>query len=110
MSREIIKLTGLWCQIVCFDHHKDRDCHWYINTVYSYGEPPVFRIEHNGYIGGNISGEYKTYYEAERGIVYALQDLIAAEVDWSKNVLADESSWESDQVERAKKIIELTSK
>ena len=39
-EEEITKLTELWYEIVGNDHHKDRDCHWYINKVWSYGEKP----------------------------------------------------------------------
>lgn len=43
VSREYYELIGK-------DHHKDRDCHFYINCVFSYGESPFWRIEHYGYI------------------------------------------------------------
>ncbi len=50
LEKQIIKLTQKWYNYVSLDHHKDRDCHWYINKVYSYGEPPKYTAEHHGYI------------------------------------------------------------
>ena len=47
---KFIELTQFWYNYVSLDHHKDRDCHFYINQVFSYGEEPYWRIEHYGYI------------------------------------------------------------
>lgn len=108
MKDKITKLTKLWYQLVSLDHHKDRDCHWYINTVYSYGEPPVYRLEHYGYIGGEISGDYDTYEKAELGLIAFIEDFITQEKIWAEEVLDNESEdWGEDQAERAKKIIEM---
>jgi hypothetical protein len=45
-----IELTNFWYDYVGVDHHKDRDCKFYINQVYEYGKAPFWRIEHYGYI------------------------------------------------------------
>jgi len=34
--KTITNLTNEWYQLISRDHHKDRDCHFYINTVWSY--------------------------------------------------------------------------
>ena len=47
---EITKLTDEWYRLIGPDHHKNRDCHWHINTTWSYGNSPVYVIEHFGYI------------------------------------------------------------
>jgi hypothetical protein len=48
--KNLLRLTEFWYEFVGQDHHKDRDCHFYINQVWSYGRPPVYRVEHYGYI------------------------------------------------------------
>ncbi len=50
LEQQIIELTKKYYNYVSLDHHKDRDCHWYINKVYSYGEPAKYTVEHHGYI------------------------------------------------------------
>lgn len=50
LEEEITKLTDLWYQYVNQDHHKDRDCHWYIEKIWSYGEEPYYIAYHHGYI------------------------------------------------------------
>ena len=53
LEEEITFLTGIWYDYVSQDHHKDRDCHWYIEMVWSYGNPPNYRVRHPGYIMDN---------------------------------------------------------
>ena len=50
LTSEITKLTEEWYFLIGKDHHKDRDCHWYIETKWSYGYPPIYTIQHFGYI------------------------------------------------------------
>jgi hypothetical protein len=50
MKDKLQELSAVWYDLVSIDHHKDRDCHFYINKVYSYGKPPHYRIGHYGYI------------------------------------------------------------
>jgi hypothetical protein len=50
LEEQIINLTNKWCNYVSLDHHKDRDCHWYITKAYSYGEPAKYTAQHHGYI------------------------------------------------------------
>jgi hypothetical protein len=49
-QEEITELTTKWMKYVSLDHHKDRDCHWYITQTYSYGEEPYYEAHHSGYI------------------------------------------------------------
>ena len=78
MNKEKIrKLTDDWYSMIAINHHKDRDCHWYINTVYSYGKFPVYRIEHYGYIiHEDISEEYSSYEDAEERLIEILKEAI----------------------------------
>lgn len=50
LQEEVINLTAKWYKYVNLDHHKDRDCHWYITKTYSYGQEPYYEAHHSGYI------------------------------------------------------------
>lgn len=50
LEEEIIQLTQKWYKYVNLDHHKDRDCHWYITKTYSYGNEAYYEAHHSGYI------------------------------------------------------------
>jgi hypothetical protein len=75
MTREekITALTALWYEFVNLDHHKDRDCHWMITKLWSYGAPPVYCVEHNGYVEQEVQREFKTETEAEDFLYSLLQ-------------------------------------
>jgi hypothetical protein len=47
---EITKLTNVWRSLGGKGHCKDRDFHWYIETKWSYGQPPKYSVQHHGYI------------------------------------------------------------
>lgn len=107
-NKEIIKrLTEVWYHIVSTDHHKDRDCHWHINTVYSYGEKPIYRIEHYGYIYEDILEECNSYEDAEERLIEIINNAMEKEKDWANNVLENKSDWDEYQVIRAETIINL---
>jgi hypothetical protein len=50
LEQEITILTEKWYRYVNLDHHKDRDCHWYITKTYSYGDEAYYEAHHSGYI------------------------------------------------------------
>jgi len=50
LEEEITKLSKQWMDAIAGDHHKDRDCHWYIEKVWSYGEDPYYQAYHGGYL------------------------------------------------------------
>lgn len=58
---EITKLTDEWYKLIGPQHHKDRCCHWYIETKWSYGHPPTYQVQHYGYILDDIIIECATY-------------------------------------------------
>ena len=64
IQNEILKLTTEWDELVCSDLHKDRDCHWYIETRWSYGGTPEYRVFHNGYVTDEIEIACDTYETA----------------------------------------------
>lgn len=61
LIEEITKLTNQWYTLIGPDHHKDRDCHWYIETKWSYGKPPIYIIQHYGYIIDEVIETCNTY-------------------------------------------------
>lgn len=61
---EITKLSDEWYTLIGHSHHKDKDCHWYIETKWSYGQPPTYSVQHWGYILGDIVEECDSYDKA----------------------------------------------
>ncbi len=65
MEKDFLEATKEWFEYVSQDHHKDRDCHWFLNRVekFSYGDSKqgeeYWEMVHNGYIADEIyfSGE-----------------------------------------------------
>lgn len=64
LIREVTELTNVWYTLIGPDHHKDRDCHWYIETRWSYGSPPKYTVWHRGYILDEINENWCTYEQA----------------------------------------------
>lgn len=88
-NQDIIEeLTSLWFDVVTNDHHKDRDCHWYINKVWSYGEKPFYRVEHYGYVyhpDEIAENKFKTLEGAEKYLIYHLLEAIDGEYSWNQD-------------------------
>ncbi len=76
LIKEITDLTQQWYTLIGPDHHKDRDCHWYIETKWSYGGLPEHRIVHHGYIIGKIEETWQTYELA----LLRLKELLKIEI------------------------------
>jgi len=76
---EITKLTEEWYLLIGGDHHKDRDCHWYVETKWSYGYPPKYSVQHWGYILHDIVEEFNSYDEALHGLKAILIEKIKEE-------------------------------
>lgn len=106
------ELTNLWYRIVSLDHHKDRDCHWYINKVWSYGQKPYYRVEHYGYIYDEESlttqnEHYPLLELAEIALIEALEDAIKTEEEWAKDVLENINDYDDIQIYKAREIKRL---
>ena len=81
LEEEIVKLSRIWYHFVSVDHHKDRDCHWYIEQYFSYGEEPYYRAYHYGYVGDRFEGtKCITLEEAQE----ELRDRLALEIHKAK--------------------------
>ena len=79
--QEITKLTEEWYRLIGKDHHKDRDCHWYIETKWSYNLSPVYIVRHYGYILDEVDEKFETYEEA----LNFLKDFLIKSVEEEKN-------------------------
>lgn len=79
---DITKLTDEWYSLIGKDAHKDKDCHWYIETKWSYGQPPKYFVQHWGYILDDIEEEFGSYDEALIGLKNILIKKIKEEREW----------------------------
>lgn len=73
LINDITKLTKEWYTLIGPDHHKDRDCHWYIETKWSYGQSPEYHISHNGYILSDINETWPKYELALNRLKHLLE-------------------------------------
>lgn len=89
---EITKLTDEWYILINSDHHKDRDCHWHIDILWSYGNKPVYTVQHFGYILHDIVEEFDSYDEALIGLKKILIEKLEEEKKTKKEVY-DENEW-----------------
>jgi hypothetical protein len=79
---QITELSKEWYILIGGDHHKDRDCHFYINTVWSYGQKQKYRVEHYGYLYRDVEKTFDTYKEAAEYLLNTLKTMI----DREKNI------------------------
>jgi len=87
---EITKLTDEWYFLIGKDHHKDRDCHWYIEVKWSYGYSPKYTVQHWGYLASDIEQEFNTYEEALTG----LKGILEREIhEYKSYKQQDDESW-----------------
>jgi hypothetical protein len=88
-EKRLLLLTQFWYEYVGCDHHKDRDCHFYINKKWSYGHPAVYYVDHYGYMSEyKGEGEFATYEEALDELLAFLEENAASAY---KNIPSD---WE----------------
>ena len=78
---EITKLTEEWYHLIGKDHHKDRDCHWYIETKWSYGYPPKYTVQHHGYVLHDFSEIKCSSYEEA---LIVLRDILKEKIEEEK--------------------------
>ncbi len=106
IEEEIVYLTKLWYRYVGLDHHKDRDCHFYIEKRWSYGDEPDYRAYHYGYVASDFEGSRcDTLEEAEEELRDFLYLAIHKEYNWLLDAIdkinRNEDGWsEEDRQER----------
>jgi len=84
LDEEITELTQRYYVLVNRDHHKDRDCHFYIEKVWSYGDPPYYVIRHYGYINELKNDQH---YKTAEAATIMLRDYL-------KRIVAKEESYD----------------
>lgn len=73
---KILRLTQKYQSLISCDHHKDRDCHWYIETAWSYGQEPKYYVRHYGYINDEIVISCASYEDALKALENILEEVI----------------------------------
>ena len=88
---EITKLSDEWYRLIGPSHHKDKCCHWYIETKWSYGQPPKYNVQHWGYILGDIVEECDSYDEA----LLKLKEILIEKIEEEKKIQEEnnENGW-----------------
>jgi hypothetical protein len=76
---EIIRLAAQYQEIIKNQHHKDCDCHWSIETKWSYGKAPVFAVLHNGFLHETDHATFTNYDSALAYLRQELRDAIELE-------------------------------
>ena len=95
IESEVVKLTQQWYEYVNTDHHKDRDCHFYVEKVFSYGEPAQYRAWHEGYVAERWDS---AKFTTARGAMLSLLDFLRKEkakaVKWAKSAAENGEDWD----------------
>lgn len=92
-TEKIIKLNTIWYHLIGPEHHKDRDCHFYITQKFSYGDTMKYIVEHNGYIKHDYEdSEWNTREEAEVELITLISNIIKDEMMWSINSNPDKDN------------------
>jgi hypothetical protein len=90
LTNEITRLSDIWCRFVGGDHHKDRDCHFYITKHWSYGDVPYYKASHYGYIADCLEGtNCTTEQEAAEELLNFLRFQIHDAIKWTTKNLED---------------------
>jgi hypothetical protein len=76
---EITGFTEQWYELITAGGHKDRDCHWYVKSRWSYGLPQVYVVVHDGGVFERVEEEFDTYEEALEGLKGYLERAISEE-------------------------------
>ena len=69
----ISKLMALWYQTISLEHHQDQDCHFTIETRFSYGGQVRFFLKHDSSKDKHIQEEYWSYEFAEQALIQHLR-------------------------------------
>ena len=99
-QERILKLTELWYEYLNKDHHKAKNCYWYIEQTWSHGNLPYYAVLHYGYVyemPKKLFGKkYYTYEDAEKALIKLILSAFRKEIKWSKIVLnAEEAEWDA---------------
>jgi hypothetical protein len=82
VEEKITLLTNAWYQYVGAGGHKDRDMQFSITTQWSYGDAPLYEVEHNAYMGNDIEGKFTSYHTAQHFLLSSLMVMVQEQIDW----------------------------
>ena len=88
------ELMDLWYKIIGQDHHKDRDCHFFIERHYCTYNKPVWIASHRGYIS-EYEETFNSFSEAQKGLIEFLVEAIAEQIDSAEVLRREELEYES---------------
>lgn len=108
LQKEVQELQAKWYEYVSLDHHKDRDCHFYVNLDFAYDGTDIdHEVTHHGYIYHNelrLEGKGADFYPT---LKKAILTVIKDQEVWVNDVLESPGDWDEWQIEQAKKYKEL---
>jgi hypothetical protein len=81
----IERLLKLWYSIIGGDHHKDRDCWFFIERDYCTYQKSSWSVRHAGYILGEYNESFETFVKAQEGLIEFLVEGCAQEIDNIRN-------------------------
>jgi hypothetical protein len=81
----IDRLLKLWYSLIGGDHHKDRDCWFFIEREYCTYEKPSWSVRHYGYILGDYTEAFETFEKAQEGLIELIAEACAKEIDSIRN-------------------------
>jgi hypothetical protein len=84
MEKNVHRLTEIWYSLISWNHHKDRDCHFYITVDFcAHRQGPVWSANHYGYLK-EFDQDCATYTEALAVLRLNLKEIIAEEIKWHR--------------------------
>lgn len=89
---EIMGLVELWYRLM-IGHHKDRDCHFYVELDYQYAGDLVIVASHYGYVAGEWSYKAKSLVAAQSALAEYLQLIIRQEANELLERNANKEEW-----------------
>lgn len=113
VEEEIVYLSKVWYDYVSLDHHKDRDCHFYVKKNWAYGNEPYYEAYHYGYVASDFEGtKCDTLEEAQEELRDFLYMAIHKEEQWLLDAINkinnNEDGWsEEDREERQRGLDKL---
>lgn len=91
LEQEILRLNLIYMDCITWDHHKDRDCKFYITQKFEYGHTIVYYVEHPGYINEYEEyEEFKTWRGAAEFLAVLIRGYIAELLEGYKEAKIDD--------------------
>jgi hypothetical protein len=81
----IERLLKLWYDLIGGDHHKDRDCWFFIERDYCTYQQPSWSVRHAGYILGDHNESFTSFLKAQEGLIEFLIENCAKEIHSIRN-------------------------